>query len=199
MTLNRLSPTAARRARRPVLQAAVDAGARCGDQSRYRDLFDRNRSSPPAIWAAQQAGARQFCAGCPVRPACEELALRYGEDDRNSDDRVRGGRTGQELAVTREIRQPRRLTAAAAADWRQQELAAEDRRERVTLTYTTNAGPVTKPGLRRTLAEQIGVMAMRAADRCEVWDIAVYNAAGADITDEFAFAREDFGDLPVAA
>ncbi|MFF8717507.1 WhiB family transcriptional regulator [Streptomyces sp. NPDC015184] len=116
MTLNRLSPTAARRARRPVLQATVDAGARCGDQ-RYRDLFDRNSSAPPAVWAAQQAGARQFCAGCPVRAACEELELRDGTGDRSSDGLVRGGRTGQELAIIREIRQPGRLAAAAAADW----------------------------------------------------------------------------------
>ncbi|WP_424864013.1 WhiB family transcriptional regulator [Streptomyces sp. MMS24-I29] len=197
MTLKRLSPEAARLARRPVLQAAVDAGARCADRVQYLSLFDRNPSAPPATWAVQQAGARQFCAGCPVRPACEELALRYGEDDRTSDDRVRGGRTGQELAVTREIRQPRRLTAAAAADWRQQELAAEDRRERVTLTYTTDAGPVTKQGLRRTLAERIGAMAMRAADRGEAWDIAVIDANGVDVTDEFAFAQD--ADLPVAA
>ncbi|MER6501607.1 WhiB family transcriptional regulator [Streptomyces sp. NPDC001455] len=197
MTL-RLSPAAARRLRRPVLEAAVDAGARCGDQ-RYRDLFDRNRSSPPSVWAAQQAGARQFCFECPVRPACEELALRYGEGDRTSDDVVRGGRSGLDLAIDREIRQAYRITVAVSADRYLQELAEEARRERVTLTYTTIAGPVTKPGLRRTLAEQIGVMAMRAADRGEVWDIAVYNAVGADITDEFAFAREDFGDLPVAA
>ncbi|MFE7616825.1 WhiB family transcriptional regulator [Streptomyces sp. NPDC057496] len=116
MTLNRLSPAAARRARRPVLQAAVDTGARCGDQ-RYRDLFDSNSRSSPATWAVQQAAARQFCAQCPVRPACEELALRDGTGDRSSDGLVRGGRTGQELAIIREIRQPGRLAAAAAADW----------------------------------------------------------------------------------
>ncbi|MGW2183333.1 WhiB family transcriptional regulator [Streptomyces sp. NPDC001732] len=115
MTLTRLSPTAARLARRPVLQAAVDAGARCAD--RYRDLFDRNSRSSPVTWAVQQAAARQICAECPVRPACEELALRDGTGDRSSDGLVRGGRTGQELAIIREIRQPGRLAAAAAADW----------------------------------------------------------------------------------
>ncbi|MGW1656611.1 WhiB family transcriptional regulator [Streptomyces atratus] len=116
MTLNRLSPTAARLARRPVLQAAVDTSARCG-QDRYRDLFDRNSSAPPATWAVQQAAARQLCAGCPARAACEELALRDGIGDRSSNNLVRGGRSGQELAITREIRPPGRLAAAAAADW----------------------------------------------------------------------------------
>ncbi|MFF3735181.1 WhiB family transcriptional regulator [Streptomyces sp. NPDC002476] len=196
MTL-RIGPAAARLARRTVLEAAVGAGARCGDQ-RYRDLFDRNRSSPPSVWAAQQAGARRFCAGCPVRPACEELALRYGEGDRSGDDLVRGGRGGQDLAIDREIRQAYRLAAAVSADRYLQELAEEARRERVTLTYTTTAGPVTKQGLRRTLAERIGAMAMRAADRGEAWDIAVVDANGTDITDEFAFAQED-DELPVAA
>ncbi|MEV7856505.1 WhiB family transcriptional regulator [Streptomyces sp. NPDC086993] len=153
MTLSRISPEAARLARRPVLQAAVTAGARCGDREQYRDLLDRNRSAPHAIWVAQQAAAQKLCAGCPVRPACEELALRYGEGDRNSDDQVRGGRRGQDLAIDREIRQPGRLAAAAAADWQQlPELAAAAR-----------------------------------------------DAAGAASTDDVAFVREDFSDLPVAA
>ncbi|MET9656819.1 WhiB family transcriptional regulator [Streptomyces sp. NPDC006510] len=116
MTLTRFSPTAARLARRAVLQAAVDTSARCGDQ-RYRDLFDRNPLSSPATWSVQQAAARQICTGCPVRAACEELALRDGIGDRSSSNLVRGGRTGQELAIIREIRQPGRLAAAAAADW----------------------------------------------------------------------------------
>ncbi|MGW1106144.1 WhiB family transcriptional regulator [Streptomyces sp. NPDC002540] len=119
MTLNRIAPEAARLARRPVLQAAVTTGARCGDREQYRDLLDRNRSAPPVIWAAQQAAAQKLCAGCPVRPACEELALRDGTGDRASDDLVRGGRRGQELAIDREIRQPGRLAAAVAADWQQ--------------------------------------------------------------------------------
>ncbi|MFD7532226.1 WhiB family transcriptional regulator [Streptomyces sp. NPDC059849] len=119
MTLNRISPEAARLARRSVLQAAVDASARCGNREQYRDLLDRNRSAPPAIWAAQQAAAQKFCAACPVRPACEELALRYGEGDRNSDDQVRGGRRGQDLAIDREIRQAGRIVTAVTADWQQ--------------------------------------------------------------------------------
>ncbi|MET8746177.1 WhiB family transcriptional regulator [Streptomyces sp. NPDC004728] len=199
MTLNRIAPEAARLARRPVLQAAVTTGARCDDRAQYRDLLDRNRSAPPAIWAAQQAAAQKLCAACPVRPACEELALRDGTGDRASDDLVRGGRRGQELAIDREIRQAGRLAAAAAAD--QQHVVDLDvsARDRFTLAYAMDVGPVTKLGLRRDAVERIGAMAMRAADRGEAWDIAVYNAAGTDITDEFAFAREDFGDLPVAA
>ncbi|MDK0524852.1 WhiB family transcriptional regulator [Streptomyces sp. ML-6] len=198
MTLARLSPTAARLACRPALQAAVDAGARCG-QDRYRELFDRNPQSSPVTWSVQQAAARQFCAECPVRPACEELALRDGIGDRSCDGLVRGGRTGQELAIDREIRQPARLAAVAAADRQHLLVLAVAACERFTLDYTMEAGPITRQGLRRDAVERIGAIAMRAADRGEAWNIAVYNAAGADITDEFDFARNDFGDLPLAA
>ncbi|MEV5204423.1 WhiB family transcriptional regulator [Streptomyces sp. NPDC053720] len=128
MTLNRLAPEAARLARRPVLQAAIIAGARCGEREQYRDLFDRNRSAPPVMWAAQQAAAQKLCARCPVRPSCEELALRDGTGDRASDDLVRGGRRGQELAIDREIRQAARIATAVTADWQQLlELAATAR------------------------------------------------------------------------
>ncbi|RPK55921.1 WhiB family transcriptional regulator [Streptomyces sp. ADI95-17] len=199
MTLNRIAPEAARHARRPVLQAAVTASARCGDREQYRDLLDRNGSAPPVIWAVQRAAAQKLCAACPVRPACEELALRDGAGDRASDGLVRGGRTGQDLAVDREIRQSGRLAAATAAD-RQHllELDAAARSERYTLAYAMDVGPVTKLGLRRDAVERIGAMAMRAADRGEAWDIAVYNAAGADVTFDFVFARDD-GALVVAA
>ncbi|MCX5434777.1 WhiB family transcriptional regulator (plasmid) [Streptomyces sp. NBC_00257] len=196
MTLARIAPEAARLARRSVLQAAVIAGARCGEREQYLDLFDRNRSAPPVMWAAQQAAAQMLCARCPVRPACEELALRDGTGDRASDDLVRGGRRGQDLAIDREIRQPGRLAAATAADRQHVVDLDVSARERFTLAYAMDVGPVTKQGLRRDAVERIGAMAMRAADRGEAWDIAVYNAAGTDITDEFAFACEDF---PVAA
>ncbi|MEU4506756.1 hypothetical protein [Streptomyces sp. NPDC024089] len=128
MTLNRIAPEAARLARRPVLQAAVTAGARCGDREQYRDLLDRNGSAPPVIWAVQRAAAQKLCAACPVRPSCEELALRDGTGDRASDDLVRGGRRGQELAIDREIRQAGRIVTAVTADWQQHlELAATAR------------------------------------------------------------------------
>ncbi|MFB8033804.1 hypothetical protein ACFC5Z_12740 [Streptomyces sp. NPDC056004] len=42
-------------------------------------------------------------------------------------------------------------------------------------------------------------MVTRIADQGRAWDIAVYNAAGADVTFDFVFAREDSGDLVVAA
>ncbi|GAA1316248.1 WhiB family transcriptional regulator (plasmid) [Streptomyces sp. NBC_00053] len=199
MTLSRISPKAARLARRPVLQAAVAASARCGDQERYRELLDRNRSAPPVIWVAQQAAAERLCSGCPVRPACEELALRYGEGDRNSDDLVRGGRRGQELAVDREIRQSGRLAAAIATDWQHLLELNAAAREEFTLTYVMESGPVTKTGLRRDAVERVGAMALRAADRGEVWDIAVHDAAGVDVADDFDFAHEDYGSLPAAA
>ncbi|MGY3056779.1 WhiB family redox-sensing transcriptional regulator [Streptomyces sp. TE3672] len=195
MTLNRISPEAARLARRPVLQAAVTADARCGGRN---TLFNRNEV-PPAIWAAQQASAQQVCALCPVRPACEELALRDGAGDRASDDLVRGGRTGQELAVDREIRQPGRLAAATAADGQDLLELNAAAREKFTLTYVMESGPVTRRGLRRKEVERVGEVALRAADRGEVWDIAVYDAAGVDVADDFDFAREDCDSLPAAA
>ncbi|MER5362451.1 WhiB family transcriptional regulator [Streptomyces sp. NPDC002785] len=191
MTLNRISPGAARRLRRPVLQAAIDTSARCRDRPEYNELFNRTPGS--ATWTAQQAGAQSFCAECPARAVCEELALRYGKGNRTSDDLVRGGRRGQDLAVTREIRQPRRIAAAVTAD--RLELA----REQYTLAYTTKAGPVTRRRLRRQAVERVGEVAMRAADRGEVWDVAVYDKTGADVTFDFAFASQDRSDLPVAA
>ncbi|MFD5473369.1 hypothetical protein [Streptomyces sp. NPDC127105] len=57
---------------------------------------------------------------------------------------------------------------------------------RFTLTYTTSTGPVTKKNMRRHAVERIGVVAARAADRGEVWDIAVRDAAGDDVTADFA-------------
>lgn len=164
MTLNRIGPEAARLARRPVIQAAVDAGARCGGRIDSA-LFNRNDGLPPAIWAAQQASAQQVCALCTVRPACEELALRDGAGDRASDDLVRGGRTGQQLAIDREIRQPGRLAAATAADWQHLPELTAAARERFTLGYAMEPGPITRTGLRRDAVERIGAMAMRAADR----------------------------------
>ncbi|MER5747131.1 transcription factor WhiB [Streptomyces sp. NPDC002225] len=193
MTLNRLSPTAARLARHSVLQAAVDTSARCGDRDEYRGLFNRAANTSPTIWAAQQAGAQGFCAGCSARAACEELALRYGAVDRSTDDLVRGGRRGLDLAVTREVRQPGRIAAAVTAD------RLEAARQRYTLTYGMKAGPVTRRGLRRTAVQRIGEVVMRLAARGDAWNIAVENADGIDITDEFAFAAQEFAALPAAA
>ncbi|MGW6744854.1 WhiB family transcriptional regulator [Streptomyces sp. NPDC055025] len=116
----RMTPTAARSARSTVLQTAVAADARCasggvGGVGVGTDLFFRADDAPPTLWAAQREGALRFCGGCPVRAACEELALRAGDGERAAEDMVRGGRTGQQLAVDREIRQAGRLAAVAAA------------------------------------------------------------------------------------
>ncbi|MEU3774254.1 WhiB family transcriptional regulator [Streptomyces sp. NPDC032472] len=108
-----MTSTQARRMRRPVLQAAIDAGARCSQAD--PDLFFRADGEPPATWQAQRAQAIRFCHGCPVRTACEELALRDGDGNDRVDDLVRGGRSGSELVALREL-QAQRLAAAITAD-----------------------------------------------------------------------------------
>ncbi|MFF4647249.1 WhiB family transcriptional regulator [Streptomyces sp. NPDC001389] len=111
--MHRMTSTQARRMRRPVLRAAIDAGARCTKVD--PDLFFRADGEPPATWQAQRAEAIGFCHGCPVRPACEELALRDGDGNDRVDDLVRGGRSGYELAGLRKL-QAQRLAAAITAD-----------------------------------------------------------------------------------
>ncbi|MER6393938.1 WhiB family transcriptional regulator [Streptomyces sp. NPDC001523] len=111
--MHRMTSTQARRMRRPVLQAAIDAGAKCVRAD--PDLFFRADGQPPATWQAQRAEAIRFCHGCPVRAACEELALRDGDGNSRVDDLVRGGRSGYELVALREL-QAQRLTAAITAD-----------------------------------------------------------------------------------
>lgn len=111
--MHRMTSTQARRMRRPVLQAAIDAGARCTKAD--PDLFFRPDGEPPATWQAQRAEAIRFCHGCPVRTACEELALRDGDGNPRVDDLVRGGRSGYELVALREL-QAQRLAAAITAD-----------------------------------------------------------------------------------
>ncbi|MFB7788315.1 WhiB family transcriptional regulator [Streptomyces vinaceus] len=111
--MHRMTSAQARRMRRPVLQAAIDAGARCTKAD--PDLFFRADGEPPATWQAQRAEAIGFCHGCPVRAACEELALRDGDGNDRVDDLVRGGRSGYELVALREL-QAQRLAAAIAAD-----------------------------------------------------------------------------------
>ncbi|WP_405546597.1 WhiB family transcriptional regulator (plasmid) [Streptomyces goshikiensis] len=108
-----MTSTQARQMRRPVLQAAIDAGARCTKVD--PDLFFRADGEPPATWQAQRAVAIRFCHGCPVRTACEELALRDGDGNSRVDDMVRGGRSGYELVALREL-QAQRLAAAITAD-----------------------------------------------------------------------------------
>ncbi len=111
--MHRMTSTQARRMRRLLLQAAIDAGARCTQAD--PDLFFRADGEPPATWQAQRVEAIGFCHGCPVRAACEELALRDGDGNDRVDDLVRGGRSGSELVALREL-QAQRLAAAIAAD-----------------------------------------------------------------------------------
>ncbi|MFE4692103.1 WhiB family transcriptional regulator [Streptomyces sp. NPDC056749] len=110
-----MTSTQARHTRRAVLQAAVDAGARCHGADIDVDLFFRNDGEQHITWQARRTEALRLCAGCPVRAACEELALRDGEGRADRDDMVRGGRTGAGLATARTA-QAVRLAAAVDAD-----------------------------------------------------------------------------------
>lgn len=111
--MHRMTSTQARHTRRAVLQAAVDAGARCTGTD--PDLFFRADDEPDTDWHARRAAAVRLCTGCPMRAACEELALRNGDGEPDADELVRAGLTGQELAAVRAA-QAERLAAAVAAD-----------------------------------------------------------------------------------
>ncbi|MGW3765920.1 WhiB family transcriptional regulator [Streptomyces sp. NPDC005131] len=102
----------ARHTRRAVLQSAIDAGARCATAD--PDLWFRTDDEPQITWQARRAEAIRVCTGCPVRAACEELALRNGDDNHRVDDMVRGGLSGT-LAAARTA-EADRLTAAVDAD-----------------------------------------------------------------------------------
>ncbi|WP_327713747.1 WhiB family transcriptional regulator (plasmid) [Streptomyces sp. NBC_00464] len=108
-----MTSTQARHTRRAVLQSALDTGARCFGAD--PDNWFRADREPYIEWQARRAEAVRFCAGCPVKAACEELALRNGDGDADADDLVRGGRTGQELAAMRAA-QAESLAAAGDAD-----------------------------------------------------------------------------------
>ncbi|MFF3127850.1 WhiB family transcriptional regulator [Streptomyces sp. NPDC057908] len=108
-----MTSTQARHTRRAVLQSAIDAGARCATAD--PDLWFRTDNEPDTEWHARRDQAIRFCTGCPVRAACEELALRNGDGNQDTDEMVRAGLTGQELAAVRS-HQEQRLAAAVAAD-----------------------------------------------------------------------------------
>ncbi|MEV7899624.1 WhiB family transcriptional regulator [Streptomyces cyaneofuscatus] len=111
--MHRMTSTTARHLRRGVLQAAVDAGAVCTGVS--IDAFFRGDGETDIEWAPRRTAALRVCAGCPVRAACEELALRNGEGDPDADEIVRGGLTGPELAAAR-VDHAVRLAVAVDAD-----------------------------------------------------------------------------------
>ncbi|MER7316507.1 WhiB family transcriptional regulator [Streptomyces halstedii] len=108
-----MTSTQARHTRRAVLQAAVDADARCAGMD--PDLFFRADDEPDTDWHTRRAQAIRLCTGCPMRAACEELALRNGDGELDADELVRAGLTGPELAAVRSA-QAVRLAAAVDAD-----------------------------------------------------------------------------------
>ncbi|MFH8379078.1 WhiB family transcriptional regulator [Streptomyces cyaneofuscatus] len=79
------------------------------------DAFFRGDGETDIEWAPRRTAALRLCAGCPVRAACEELALRDGEGDPDTDEIVRGGLTGPELAAARAAHAVR-LAVAVDAD-----------------------------------------------------------------------------------
>ncbi|MET8130155.1 WhiB family transcriptional regulator [Streptomyces sp. NPDC005065] len=108
-----MTSTQARHTSRAVLQSAIDAGARCATAD--PDLWFRSDGEPQITWQARRAEAIRVCTGCPVRAACEELALRDGDGNHRVDDMVRGGLSGTQIAAAR-IAEADRLTAAVDAD-----------------------------------------------------------------------------------
>ncbi|MGW8863336.1 WhiB family transcriptional regulator [[Kitasatospora] papulosa] len=108
-----MTSTQARHTRRAVLQAAVDAGSHCATAD--PDLFFRADDEGLAAWRSRRTEAIRLCTGCPVRAACEELALRDGDGRPDADEMVRAGLTGRELAAIRAAH-AERLTAAVDAD-----------------------------------------------------------------------------------
>ncbi|GAA2955309.1 hypothetical protein GCM10020227_23010 [Streptomyces flavovirens] len=113
--MHRMTSTQARHTRRAVLQAAVDAGARCHGADIDPDLFFRADDEGLAAWRTRRTEAINLCTGCPVRAACEELALRDGDGRPDADEMVRAGLTGRELAAIRAAH-TERLAAAVDAD-----------------------------------------------------------------------------------
>ncbi|MFD6465685.1 WhiB family transcriptional regulator [Streptomyces goshikiensis] len=176
-----MTSTQARRMRRPVLQAAIDAGARCTKVD--PDLFFRADGEPPATWQAQRAEAIRFCHGCPVRTACEELALRDGDGNNRVDDMVRGGRSGYELVARREL-QNQRLKAAVTADeasdeeWKKLTAAAVKLNREARRMPTRSGGMPHQTELQRQQNQKITKLAaklavVRAARRARTgWEVA---------------------------
>ncbi|WP_229886931.1 WhiB family transcriptional regulator [Streptomyces subrutilus] len=158
----------ARRMRRPVLQADIDAGARCARPGFDPDFFFRADGEPPATWQAQRAAAVRFCHGCPVRAACEELALRDGDGNPRVDDLVRGGRSGHELVALRGV-QAERLAAAISADvasdteWKALTGIAVELGDEARRTPTRSGGMPHQSVLQRQQNERIAELAAKLA------------------------------------
>ncbi|MCX4971253.1 WhiB family transcriptional regulator [Streptomyces sp. NBC_00654] len=108
-----MTSTQARHTRRAVLQSVVDAGARCASSD--LEMWFRGDDEPDADWQTRRTAAQRVCIGCPVRAACEELALRSGDGEADVDELVRAGLTGPELAAVR-VDQAVRLAVAVDRD-----------------------------------------------------------------------------------
>ncbi|OEJ36325.1 hypothetical protein [Streptomyces agglomeratus] len=133
--MHRMTSTQARHMRRAVLQSVVYAGSACAQPGLDASEWFREDGEGIGVWRTRSRGLLRVCAGCPAMDACRELALRDGDGDASSDEMVRGGMTGQQLAKARG-KQAERLAAAVAADrdpeWRRLvDLTVQLRREAI--------------------------------------------------------------------
>ncbi|UTR83689.1 WhiB family transcriptional regulator [Streptomyces cavourensis] len=147
MRTNRMTPAQARRTRRAVLQAVVDAGSRCAGLD--AGAWFRGDDEPAIDWRPRRDSAIRVCTGCPVRAACEELALRNGDGEPDADELVRAGLTGPELAAVRE-HQAERLAAAADLDRDTEGRRLDDLLAQ--LHHEATKDPDHKAGTTRTIA-----------------------------------------------
>ncbi|MFF8423133.1 WhiB family transcriptional regulator [Streptomyces sp. NPDC015680] len=163
-----MTSTQARHTRRAVLQAALDAGARCNGMD--PDRWFRADDESDADWQTRRTTAQRTCAGCPVRAACEELALRNGDGEPDTDEMIHAGYTGPELAAIR-THQEQRLAAAVAAD------QDTDGRQLRDLTVLVQAEVISSPDKReggsrlspaRVQAEQNQLVRMLTARTNEI-------------------------------
>ncbi|MDJ1645154.1 WhiB family transcriptional regulator [Streptomyces pakalii] len=161
MRTTRMTPAQARRTRRAVLQAVVDAGSRCAGLN--ADAWFRADDETADGWQPRRDSAIRLCTGCPVRAACEELALRNGDGEHDADELVRAGLTGPELAAVRD-HQADRLAVAADLD-RDTEGRRLDELT-VKLRFAATKNPDKSAGAVRTVA------ASQAAQNAEVRNLA---------------------------
>ncbi|MFJ1847070.1 WhiB family transcriptional regulator [Streptomyces sp. NPDC088146] len=140
-----MTSTQARHTRRAVLQAALDASARCTNMD--PDMWFRADDESDADWQTRRTTAQRICAGCPARAACEELALRNGDGEPDADEMIRAGYTGPELAAIR-THQEQRLAAAVAAD------QDTDGRQLRDLTVLVQAEVISSPDKRHGRARR---------------------------------------------
>ncbi|MEV2264542.1 WhiB family transcriptional regulator [Streptomyces anulatus] len=150
MRTNRMTPTQARHTRRAVLQATIDTGSRCTDLD--PEAYFRGDDESDTDWQPRRDNAIRICNGCPVRAACEELALRDGDGEPDADDMVRAGLTGPVLASVRD-HQAVRLAVAVDHDRDTEGRHLDDLTIQLRIAATKNAdkaGPVRTADAART-------------------------------------------------